>query len=225
MLDAITGNGRIEVPQRFSWAVKTSSNAVTTKWTCKRHNGMLSPWDREARRYFDISYNNHLHVGYPGAPADLVYNCDIAALERWLLKTMCAFYSAGWGGVGRKTHRLPRSVSSLFFRKRWPRGWGLYVYLAGPTGERALHVDNRIGVRLMTSGDLVCGIQMHTPTSHVALVVSSRARLHEHLSGFAVFRPAAIVYRMPGRGSVTVNLMGSESARVNAGRKLHRSGG
>src|SRR5579859_3388927 len=97
---------------------------------CERHNNALSGVDAAALRFFETG-PEILDVLDGKRTSSAVWCFDGESLERWIMKSICAFLCAGLlkkkDGT-RLTREVPRHwLPLLFGSEPWPASWGLYL--------------------------------------------------------------------------------------------------
>jgi hypothetical protein len=120
-----------QAPQEFRIV---STESLTSKILCKRHNESLSALDSEAGRLIRTigNYDRGFNDVIPRREMSLFCGED---LERWMLKTVCSMVGGkqvGRGGVARDTEISEKWVSILLEDEDWPPGGGFYAAL--PSG-------------------------------------------------------------------------------------------
>lgn len=115
--------------QGFGQVKTMSKAALASNILCTHHNEMLSPFDAEMGRFHSTinRYNQTFDLQIP--LNELVIFCG-ENLEKWILKTICAFIASNQIGVGDKKIDCQMSdtyIDILFKDKPFPEGWGMYV--------------------------------------------------------------------------------------------------
>lgn len=119
---------------------------------CTRHNEMLSPFDAEMGRFHRtiVQYNKGFATTTPHNELSIFSGED---LEKWLLKTVCAFIASNQIAVGdKRVHCQLKEIYTdiLFNDKPFPDGWGLYVDAAS---DQTIVYHNYLGFKFLVQED------------------------------------------------------------------------
>ena len=124
-----------------------SRKALVSNILCTKHNEMLSPFDSEMGRFinaikdFDGDFNNE-------NPKSEIAVFSGENLEKWMLKTACAFIAAELIlANGNKVRCIMKDdyVDILFNNKPFPSSWGLYF-----KNEDVIHKYDTVSINPMT---------------------------------------------------------------------------
>jgi hypothetical protein len=125
-------------------------------------------------------------------------------IERWLLKTMCASYFAGFGSFNRHTHELPEGIARMFESPSWRPGLGLYVPIQNASSQDLVTpFVPQTSVQLHALGKQVSAISVSLAGFPVSLVVAGSPQQIAEFGPRSVYRPK---YLMLHDGNVTVTI-------------------
>jgi hypothetical protein len=166
-------------------------NKLGSRVLCERHNNALSPLDAVvggfalAIREFDHAFR----VGAQSAPVDeKVFSGD--DVQRWMLKCLIGLTASGNLNAAVK----PECVEVLYGRLPWPVGWGLYWLNRNPT--TVYHSDSfAIEAAMDPQTQTILLGRFFIRGMHLGLCMGKP----DHPQVFGVFRPAALIFRAPGR--------------------------
>jgi len=118
--------------------INIAKTALVTNVLCEKHNGMLSPFDKAMGRLHQkiAQYDKGLIEDDFQNQFSLFSGEDI---ERWLLKTTCAYIASDQIYVGAEKFHFdidPIFLDILYKGRDFPEGWGLYC---DSNAEKFLH--------------------------------------------------------------------------------------
>lgn len=159
-------------------SVSAGSDALKTKWVCKRHNEALSPLDHQAGRLFRALRRAEEALASPGSPAPLrFYIFSGLDIERWMLKTLLAAYFAKVSNVHAPEYRLPPECLRPFFIQS-AAPYGLYFPVrADDGGQKSVSIERAASISLLTHGDVVSGITVTLAGVELTLVIAGPWRI------------------------------------------------
>jgi hypothetical protein len=104
-------------PGEFS---SLTSDALTAKVLCRKHNEALSPLDAVAGSFFRTVYASTRGGIQDLIPLDeLCFEFDGRVIERWLLKVLCGVLASGNHSGSNRS--VPRAwIEVLYERRSWP---------------------------------------------------------------------------------------------------------
>ena len=143
----------------FTRTVGVKSDAIKTKWLCRRHNSALHLLDDEAARLFRALQDSEIALA-SGAPAPIrFYLFHGEDIERWMLKTMLAAYFGRLTNIVPGKFELPEHALQLF-SSYLPQPYGLHVHIQPRPGEsvRATNISRNASLALLTEGQTLVGI-------------------------------------------------------------------
>lgn len=186
---------------------EVSSERLTSKVLCKKHNEALSVLDSVGVSFFRAFHQIHDELpGNPNPRRHYLFNGH--DIERWMLKTICGVIASGSTTNIPKTARPPREyLESLFEGEKFPATWGLYL-LTDP-GERK--ASGGLSLATLSDGRIVKGLMINIFAFTIILAlhaVSERSGLLAH----SVNRPDSLHFRHEESQKESTILLGWEMA-------------
>ncbi|MBL6447626.1 SEC-C domain-containing protein [Fulvivirga sp. 29W222] len=110
-----------------------SRKSMVSKILCKHHNESLSPFDVEIAYFYRaiVEFDEDFNSEQPSTDFKIIAGEN---LERWMLKTVCAFIaSQQFHRNGEKSKLELKSIYNeiLYEGRPFPSGWGLYFDMEG----------------------------------------------------------------------------------------------
>ncbi|WP_259070332.1 hypothetical protein HDF24_14685 [Mucilaginibacter sp. X4EP1] len=126
---------------------------------CTHHNALLSPFDSEMGRFHRtiVEYNQGFELETPINDLSLFCGED---LEKWMLKTVCAFIVSKQIGIGNKKVECKMKeiyTNILFTDAPFPDGWGMYVDAAN---DQTILYHNYLHFNFLVQDDSVLYAKM-----------------------------------------------------------------
>ena len=154
---------------------------------CTRHNKFLSPFDSEMGRFHRtiVEYNQNFELNQPVNEFSLFCGED---LEKWLLKTVCAFIMSKQIGVGDKKVecQMKDIYTEILFKNRpFPEGWGLYVDAAS---DQTILYHNYLGFNFLVQDESVLYVKMILTGLTFYLVLDTPNNIKQGM----IYRPRGI---------------------------------
>lgn len=156
---------------------------------CSYHNEALSPFDLEMGKFHRCIYEYDQAFNDENATADFKLFCG-EDLEKWFLKTTCAFISSNQIYQGKELIKceIPQIfVDILYNEKAFPDSWGLYVD-ATPrtiTHHNFINVNFSVdGKRLLKMSCTINGLDFHLLLSNTYKIPTSM-----------IYRPRGIEFK------------------------------
>lgn len=200
------GKLHVQGPGR-SFLATVSSDSLQTKYLCARHNSSLSPLDSEIGRLVGALQQADSDLASKNPQRQRLYLFSGFDIERWLLKTMCASYFAGFGSFNRHTHVLPEGIARMFESPLWRPGLGLYVPIQNASSQDLVTpFVPQASVQLHALGKQVSAISVSLAGFPVSLVVAGSGQQVAEFGPRSVYRPKYLMLN-DGDAVVTIALL------------------
>lgn len=151
---------------------------------CQTHNSLLSPFDAEMGRLYDIILRFDENFNSDKPVNDVAVFCG-EDLERWMLKTACAFIASNQiciDGARKEILLKDEYVDILYNNMPFPNGWGMY-FKAPENGQ--IQKYNSISFRSLTAGNELKGAEFLINNFMFYLLLGTP----DSLESFGIYRP------------------------------------